>query len=76
MKTASVLFFCALIFGEALAAQTQPTEKSEPQDLQLSKSRGATAVPRQEANWSPAGKTPRAADGQPDQSANARGLEI
>ena len=70
MKTATVLYFCVLIFGGVLTAQTQPTEKSEPQDLQLSKSHGTTATPRQEANWPPAGKTPRASDGHPDLSGN------
>ena len=70
MKTASLLYFCALIFGGAMAAQTQPTEKSEPQDLQLSKSRGTTAATKQDADWPPTGKTPRAADGHPDLSGN------
>jgi hypothetical protein len=69
MKNVPLLFPCVLVFAQTLAAQTQPSQTREPQDLQLSKTR-QTAAPRQDTNWPPAGPTPRTADGHPDLSGN------
>jgi len=69
MKNAPTLFSCLLILASILAAQTEPAQPREPQDLQLSKTR-QTGAPRQDPKWPPAGSTPRTADGHPDLSGN------
>src|SRR5579862_6804945 len=69
MKTASLLYFSALVFVQTMAAQTQPAQGSGPQDLQLSKGR-QTAPAKPPSDWPPAGPTPRTADGHPDLSGN------
>ena len=70
MKTASLFCCSALVLAGTLAAQTPPPEKREPQDLQLSKSRGTAAAPKQDPTWPPKGPTPRTADGHPDLTGN------
>src|SRR5215469_2574454 len=71
METALLISLCPLLYTQLAAAQAQPAQPREPQDLQLSKTCQATnAPPRQDPNWPPKGPTPRTADGHPDLSGN------
>src|SRR5215469_15963650 len=71
MKSVLVLCFPLLVLAQTPATPTQPAPTREPQDLQLSRTRGQTnAPPRQNPNWPPKGPAPRTADGHPDLTGN------